>query len=39
MELFDTVYNGKAISYQFYKNNVMWNATEMSKVCSQQTNK
>ncbi len=32
MELFDTVYEGKAISFEFYKQNVMVNATEMAKV-------
>ena len=32
MELFDTVYNGTLIPFEFYKNNVMVNATEVAKV-------
>lgn len=32
MELFDTVYDGKLISFDFYKDNVMVNATEMAKI-------
>lgn len=32
MELFDTVYEGKVISFEFYKQNVMVNATEMAKI-------
>ena len=32
MELFDTVYDGKFVSFVFYKKSVMVNATEMAKV-------
>ena len=32
MELFDTVYNGKLVPFEFYRENVMVNATEMAKI-------
>lgn len=36
MELFDTVYNGKLVPFEFYRENVMVNATEMARLFDKQ---